>query len=91
MMSNTLTKLGALGRDLRDLAGAMDEVEREQRALRDRLVGELDGVLALLSQMLVQHAARPDLVRDIRERLDSTLDERNRLSGLGRFCEGGGR
>jgi hypothetical protein len=58
---------------------------------RARLISELDAILSLLSQMLVQHAARPDLVADIRERIDSTLDERLRLSvGGGRSAVSGG-
>jgi predicted small integral membrane protein len=60
----------------------LDRLEAMQGDMATRLMGECDAVLALLSQMLVQHAARPDLVRDIRERMDSTLDERLRLSCL---------
>ena len=65
-----------------DLSEALELVEAvavDQARLRSRLISELDGVLALLSQMLVQHASRADLVADIRERIDSTLDERLRL------------
>jgi hypothetical protein len=79
-MTSTKRKFISLREKLTAVAVAFVAVEHEQITQRDRLISELDAVLCLLSQMLIQHAGRPDLVADIRERIDSTLDERLRLS-----------
>jgi len=83
-MTTTKRKFISLREKLTAVAVAFVVVEEEQGLRRARLISELDAILSLLSQMLVQHADRRDLVADIRERIDSTLDERLRLSVGGR-------
>lgn len=82
-MNDTKKRFVGLRDKLRALSDAFEAVERSQEEARDRLIGELDAVLALLGQMLVQHEGRVEVVRDIRERIDSTLDERLRLVAEG--------
>ena len=87
-MNDKKKRFVGLREKLTSLSDAFEVVERSQEEARDRLIGQIDAVLALLGQMLVQHEARVDVARDIRERIDSTLDERLRLSvGGGRLAD----
>jgi hypothetical protein len=80
MMNDTKNSFVGLREKLTSLSDAFEAVERAQEEARDRLIGQIDAVLGLLGQMLEQHEARVEVARDIRERIDSTLDERLRLS-----------
>ena len=80
MMNDTKNSFVGLREKMRSLSDAFEVVERAQEEARDRLIGQIDAVLGLLGQMLEQHEARVEVARDIRERIDSTLDERLRLS-----------
>ena len=80
MMNDTKNSFVGLREKMRSLSDAFEVVERAQEESRDRLIGQIDAVLGLLVQMLEQHEARVEVARDIRERIDSTLDERLRLS-----------
>lgn len=82
-MNDTKKRFVGLRDKLRALSDAFDAVERSQEEARDRLIGQIDAVLALLGQMLEQHEGRAEVARDIRQRIDSTLDERLRLAGCG--------
>jgi hypothetical protein len=79
-MNDTKNRFVGLREKLTSLSDAFEAVERAQEEARDRLIGQIDAVLGLLGQMLEQHEARVEVARDIRERIDSTLDERLRLS-----------
>jgi len=79
-MNDTKNSFVGLREKMRSLSDAFEAVERAQEEARDRLIGQIDAVLGLLGQMLEQHEARVEVARDIRERIDSTLDERLRLS-----------
>jgi hypothetical protein len=83
MMNDTKNRFVGLREKLTSLSDAFEVVERAQEESRDRLIGQIDAVLGLLGQMLEQHEARVEVARDIRERIDSTLDERLRLSVVG--------
>jgi len=85
-MNDTKNRFVGLREKLTSLSDAFEAVERAQEEARDRLIGQIDAVLGLLGQMLEQHEARVEVARDIRERIDSTLDERLRLS----MVRGGG-
>lgn len=90
-MNDTKKRFVGLRDKLRSLSDAFEAVERAQEEARDRLIGQIDAVLGLLGQMLEQHEGRAEVVRDIRERIDSTLDERLRLvAGGGQSAVGGG-
>jgi hypothetical protein len=80
MMNDTKNRFVGLREKLTSLSDAFELVDRAQEEARDRLIGQIDAVLGLLGQMLEQHEARVEVARDIRERIDSTLDERLRLS-----------
>jgi hypothetical protein len=82
-MNDTKNSFVGLREKMRSLSDAFEVVERAQEEARDRLIGQIDAVLGLLGQMLEQHEARVEVARDIRERIDSTLDERLRLSVVG--------
>lgn len=79
MITSTKRKFLSLREKLLAVSDAFEAVERAQEVARDRLISQLDAVLCLLGQMLVQHEGRVEVARDIRDRIDSTLDERNRL------------
>lgn len=79
-MNDTKNRFVGLREKLTSLSDAFGSVERAQEEAQDRLIGQIDAVLGLLGQMLEQHEARVEVARDIRERIDSTLDERLRLS-----------
>jgi len=79
-MTPTKRKFISLREKLLAVSDAFESVEQAQEAARDRLIGQIDAVLGLLGQMLEQHEGRAEVVRDIRDRIDSTLDERLRLS-----------
>ena len=80
MMTTTKRKFLSLREKLLAVSDAFESVEQAQEAARDRLIGQIDAVLGLLGQMLEQHEGRAEVLRDIRDRIDSTLDERLRLS-----------
>jgi hypothetical protein len=91
MMTKLLkwTRLGAgSAADLETAAAAAaaeEDLSRWEASLSDRadrLVGEIDGVLRLLSQMRETYGHNPRVLAAIAERTDSTLDERNRLMRL---------
>lgn len=84
-MSITRTKrrFRALRVSLEQVSDALEVLEAHTVAQRDRLLLEIDALLGLLAGMLEVHGDDARLAREIRERIDSTLDERNRLMGMG--------
>lgn len=84
-MSITRTKrrFRALRVSLEQVSEALDALETRTLEQRDRLLVEIDAVLGLLAGMLEVHGRDARLAGEIRERIDSTLDERNRLMAMG--------
>ena len=70
-----------------EIHDSLDAVEVSMRDQQVRLLHEMDAVLRVLSSMLEVHANDARLAASIRERMDSTLDERLRLMAM----EGGGQ
>jgi hypothetical protein len=73
----------------------LDRMEEAQVSQARRLIEEMDEVLRLLAAMAEMHKGNPGLSASIRERMDSTLDERLRLMEMARggerWAENGGR
>ena len=88
-MSITRTKrrFYRLRERLEEVSAALDVVEEVQVEHRDRMIVQLDAVLALLGSMLEVHVGDAATARALRERMDSTLDERLRLTA---WRDGGG-
>lgn len=80
-------RMGVLRAALVEIHDGLDAVELSMRDQRSRLLSEMDAVLRLLSGMLEVHGNDARLAASIRERMDSTLDERLRLMEM----EGGAR
>jgi hypothetical protein len=80
-------RMGALRAALVEIHDGLDAVEISMWDQRSRLLSEMDAVLRLLSGMLEVHGNDARLAASIRERMDSTLDERLRLMAM----EGGAR
>jgi len=80
-------RMGALRAALVEIHEGLDAVEISMWDQRGRLLSEMDAVLRLLSGMLEVHGHDARLAASIRERMDSTLDERLRLMAM----EGGAR
>ena len=70
-----------------EIHDGLDSVELSMRDQQNRLLHEMDAVLRVLSSMLEVHRNDGRLAASIRERMDSTLDERLRLMSM----EGGGQ
>ena len=72
---------------LREAHASLDVAEEVCLRKRDDLVRDLDEILRVLQGMLEVHEGHSALSAAIRERMDSTLDERLRLMAM----EGGAR
>jgi hypothetical protein len=80
-------RMVALRAALVEIHDSLDAVEFSMRDQQVRLLDEMDAVLRVLSSMLQVHGNDARLASSIRERMDSTLDERLRLMAM----EGGGQ
>jgi hypothetical protein len=79
-ITRTKRKFYALRSRLEEVSDALEVVEAVQVHHRDRLIVEIDHVLRLLGSMLEVHGGDPAAAASLRERMDSTLDERLHLT-----------